>query len=1163
MLLRVRHRLRWVWVTGLLATLVLGSLQAQDRAPTTPPERQQEIDSIKKEIERLQQRLAELEKPTPQPPPGPATCKLPDDYVKRLTWRCIGPANMGGRVTAISVNPKDPSNYWVATASGGLLKTTNNGVTFEHQFDKESTVSLGDVCVAPSDPNIVWVGTGEYNPRNSVSYGDGVYKSTDGGKTWKHMGLKETFQIGKIIVHPTNPDIVYVGALGRLYGPNPERGLFKTVDGGKTWEKILYFDDKTGVIDMVMHPNEPDTLLVAMWERRRDEFDSFIGEPKPADGIDGYDPEVKWGPHAGIYKTTDGGKTFTRLTKGLPSSHFGRVGLCYYLKNPDIVYAIVDCAKIGMGKPPAGSPNVFIGIFGEEAENGLRIVFLPEESPGAKAGLLMDDIVLSIDGKRITGNADVQAAITDKKIGDKVVVRYQRGRETQEVEVTLGERPTGPAAFGGPGGPTRSRPWAAYYGGQRENIQDRQGEDGHEYGGVYKSTDGGASWTRVNSLNPRPMYFSLIRVDPNDDQIVYVGGISMHRSLDGGKTFRVDVAREVHADYHALWINPKDSRHILVGCDGGLYVSYDKMAKWDHLNHMALGQFYHVALCPRKPYWAFGGLQDNGSWGLPSVSLSGRGPINEDVWSVGGGDGFVCRIDQTDPDWVYFESQNGVMGRRNLKTGERAAIRPRVERGQPPYRFNWNTPFILSHFNQRIFYCAGNYVFRSINRGDDLRIISPEITRTKRGSGTALSESPRNPDVLWVGTDDGFVWVTRDGGKNWTNVSEKIPLPGPRWVATLEASRFVEGRCYVAFDAHRSDDDKPYLFVTEDFGATWKPLHQGLPQFGSTRCLREDVVNPNLLYCGTEFAIFASVDRGQTWTKINNNLPTVAVHEVAVHPTAGEIVAATHGRSLWVLDATWLRQFTADVAKAPAHLFKPATVIRWRSEPSRGGTLRRFVGENPQAGSAIYYHLAKKAERVTIKIVDAEGKTVRELTGSSEAGLQRVSWNLARTPQRPTGGFGGFGGGGRPRSTTPTGTAPTPTASAPAATAPATAAAESAAGSASQTPAAGSAPAASAPASRPVPTATASQTPSTPPAASPPAAEQPVTTSGMGGRRGGAFGAFGPPVPNGVYRVILVVDGKEYADTIRIEADPNLPPGATGEDQEDELVIERLMRKIH
>ena len=1107
---------RWTLVACLLTALALGPIQAQDPVPGIPPSKQQEIEAVKKEIERLQQRLAELEKAAvAQTQPTPTTCKLPEAFVARLTWRSIGPANMGGRITAISVNPKDTSQYWVATASGGLLKTNNNGITFEHQFDREATVSLGDVCVAPSDPNIVWVGTGEYNPRNSVSYGDGVYKSTDGGKTWKHMGLKETYQISKVVVHPTNPDIVYVGALGRCYGPNPERGLFKTTDGGKTWEKILYFDDNTGVIDLVMHPTEPDTLLVAMWERRRDEFDSFIGEPKPADGIDSYDPVVKWGPHAGIYKTTDGGKTFKRLTQGLPSSHFGRVGLCYYLKDPKTVFAIVDCAKIGMGKPPAGSPNVYIGIFGEETEAGLKVAFMPEESPGAKAGLAVDDVIVSIEEKKVVSNADVQSAITDKKIGDKVKVKFQRGKETQEVEVTLGERPAQAGGFGGPGGPTRTRPWAAYYGGQRENIQDRQGEDGHEYGGVYKSTDGGETWTRVNSLNPRPMYFSLIRVDPNDDQIVYVGGISMHRSLDGGKTFRVDVAREVHADHHALWINPKDSRHILVGCDGGIYVSYDKMAKWDHLNHMALGQFYHVATCPRKPYWAFGGLQDNGSWGLPTQGLSGRGAVNEDVYSIGGGDGFVCRVDQTEPDWVYFESQNGVMGRRNLKTGERAMIRPRLERGQPPYRFNWNTPFILSHFNQRIFYCAGNYVFRSVNRGDDLKIISPEITRTKRGSGTALSESPRNPDVLWVGTDDGALWVTKDGGKNWTNVADKVGLPGPRWVATLEASRFAEGRCYVAFDAHRSDDDRPYVYVTEDYGQTWKPLHGGLPAFGSTRCVREDVVNPNLLFCGTEFALFASVDRGQTWTKINNNLPTVAVHEVAVHPTAGEIVAATHGRSLWVLDITWLRQFTADVAKAPVHLFKPATVIRWRSEPSRGGTLRRFTAENAPPGAVFYYHLAKKAERVAIKIVDAEGKTVRELTGAPEAGLHRVSWNLTRTPVRLPGGFGI--GGARPR---PTATAPT---------APST------------------------------PTATAPQpTPPETTATTPPATGEMTA----GPRRGAPLGGFGPPVPTGVYRVILTVDGKEYAETVRIEADPNLPPGTLVE-EEDEQALERLLRKIN
>ncbi|HMP59531.1 MAG TPA: PDZ domain-containing protein [Gemmatales bacterium] len=1118
---------RWTWVFGCLAILVVGPLKAQDPVPGIPPTREQEIQSIRRQMESLQQRLAELERQTTTTAPTPSALKLPDDFVRRLTWRGIGPANMSGRITAISVYPADPNLYWAATASGGLLKTTNNGVTFEHQFDKENTVSIGDVCVAPSNPEIVWVGTGEYNPRNSVSFGDGVYKSTDGGKTWKHMGLKETFQIGKVIVHPTNPDIVYVGALGRLYGPNAERGLFKTTNGGQSWEKVLYFDENTGVIDMVMHPTEPDTLLVAMWERRRDEFDSFIGDPKPADGIDGYDPVVKWGPHAGIYKTTDGGKNFKRLTQGLPSNQFGRVGLCYFLKDPNTIVAIIDCAKIGMGRAPAGSPNVYIGFFGEATDDGLRVQFVPEESPAAKAGLQPDDLVTSVDGKPVAANPDVQTAISEKKVDDKVKVEFKRGAESKSVEITLGERPAPAGGFGGPGGGTRTRPWAAYYGGQRENVQDRQGDDGHEFGGVYKSTDGGETWTRLNSLNPRPMYFSLIRIDPNDDQTIYVGGISMHRSTDGGKTFRVDRAREVHADYHALWINPKDSRHIVAGSDGGVYVSYDKMLRWDHLNHAAMGQFYHVAVCPRQPYWAFGGLQDNGSWGLPSRGLGGRGPVNEDVLSIGGGDGFVCRIDQTEPDWIYSESQNGVMGRRNLRPGERASIRPRVERGQPPYRFNWNTPFILSHHNQRIFICAGNYVFRSVNRGDDLKIISPEITRTQRGSGTALSESPRNPDVLWAGTDDGAVWVTRDGGKNWTNVSERIGLPGPRWVATLEASRFAEGRCYAAFDGHRSDDDKPYLYVTEDYGVTWKPIHEGLPSFGSTRCLREDVVNPNLLFCGTEFHAFASVDRGQSWTKINNNLPTVAVHEIAVHPTAGEIVAATHGRSLWVLDVTWLRQFTADAAKAPAHLFKPATVVRFRPEPSRGGTLRRFVGQNPQAGTEIFYHLGEKADRVQIKIVDVQGNTVRELTGFADPGLNRVAWNLARTAPRPPGGGaggGGFGGGGfgggrggagreeRAQATAPRPTAPTATAPAP-------------------------------------------TTPTAPTATTPAAAAAPQQP-----RRGG-FGAV-QLVPTGTYRVILVVDGKEYTQTLEVQADPNVPLGEISTEV-DELTLEQWLRKIN
>jgi photosystem II stability/assembly factor-like uncharacterized protein len=954
--------------------------------------------------------------------PPPPNLTLPNEWVRAFTWRNIGPANMGGRITALAVYEADPSTYYVGTASGGLLKTTNNGVTFEHQFDKEATVSIGDVAVAPSDRNVVWVGTGEANPRNSVSFGDGVYKSTDGGAKWRHMGLKNSFQVGKILIHPTNPDVVYVGALGRLYGPNPERGLFKTADGGKTWDKVFYVDDKTGVIDARMDPTDPDVIYVAMWERRRDEFDSWPGGGLP-DGYDTYDPVKKWGPGAGIYKTTDGGKTFKKLTTGLPTNNLGRIGLDVYRKDPKVLVAVVDCEKIGMGTPPkkAADGGAYMGLVGEDAgqNDGAKLTRVVPGGPADDAGLKVDDVVQKFGFKAVKTYAELLAAAGESKPKDKVTLEVLRGDKVDKVDLTLGERPAqkggpGGGGFGGPGGGTATRPHGAYYAGQKENVQDQQGPDSHQYGGIYKSTDGGETWKRVNSLNPRPMYFSTIRVDPTDDSNLYVLGVSLHVSRDGGKTFRTG-GRGIHADQHALWVDPKDGRHQIIGTDGGFYATYDRGQTWDHHNQLALGQFYHVAVCNKKPYWCYGGLQDNGCWGVPSLSLRGGGPVNEDVISLNGGDGYVCRVDPNDPDQVYAESQNGGMVRYHLRTGERASIKPQAPQGGPRYRFNWNTPYLLSAANSHIVLSAGNYVFRSVKKGDNPQVISPEVTRTKHGSATALAESPKNPDVLWVGTDDGYLWVTKNGGKDWANVTEKVGLKGPTWVATIEASRFAEGRAYVAFDAHRLDDDAPYLYQTDDFGQTWKPITGNLPA-GSTRCLREDVTNPNLLYCGTEFALWASLDRGGSWTKINGNLPTVAVHEVAVHPTAGEIVAATHGRSLWVLDVTALRQMATEKVKEEPTLYRPNTVTRWQQLPSRGRSGRRFVGENPAPGAHIYYSLPAKAEKVGLEFQDVEGKKLAELTGPASAGLHKVTWNTVRRPEaRPGGGApGGQGGGGRP-----------------------------------------------------------------------------------------------------------------------------------------------------
>jgi photosystem II stability/assembly factor-like uncharacterized protein len=1082
----IPHRRLPFRLTSLAAlTLAFAALAAVPAQSEEPAANAQQLSDLEKQYQEARQKADELKKKIDelrnQTTKSAATPdgSLPADWVKAMNWRCIGPASMGGRITAISVFEADPTTYWVATASGGLLKTVNNGVTFEHQFDHEATVSIGDVCVAPSDRNIVWVGTGESNPRNSVSYGDGVYKSTDGGKHWQNIGLKKSFQIGRVVIHPKDPNVVYVGVLGRLWGPSEERGLYKTSDGGKTWERVLFVDDRTGIIDLAMNPNEPDTLLVATWERQRDGFDSHPGNEVPiAEGYDGYDPIKKWGPGSHIYKTTDGGKTFKKLTKGLPSCNLGRIGLDYYRKNPNTVFAIIDCEEIGMGPPP-----VWVGIGADDPAGPAKLARVPADGPGAKAGLKVGDLITAIDKKPIKKWEEVGDAILGHRPGDKMTFTVQRDKETKDIVVTVEQRPdpgqAGPVYLGlqvekvegglrvalvTPDGPAdkagvkandlllaidkkpvqeerhilealrdrkagdklslevkrgtekkdvvatlanrpgdrpqtsaNRRPYTGMYSGQRENAQKEQGPDGWQYGGVYKSTDGGESWTRVNSLNPRPMYFSLLRVDPTDENYLYVGGISLYRSKDGGKTFSGDGNNGVHPDQHALWIDPKDGRHMIIGCDGGFYATYDRMDHWDFLNHMAIGQFYHVALDNRRPYHVYGGLQDNGSWGGPSHALHGPGPINEDWFVLSGGDGFVCRVDVNEPDIVYSEIQDGRMLRRNLRTGEGGPIRPQQPPNTPAYRWNWNTPFILSNHNPSIFYCGGNYVFRSLKKGNDLKVISPEITRTKRGSATALAESPRNPDILWAGTDDGNLWVTRDGGKEWRNVADKVGLPGPRWVATIEASRGSDGRAYVVFDGHRSDDDNPYVYVTEDFGQTWQSLRANLPS-GSTRVLREDVSNSSLLYLGTEFAVYASTNRGASWTRLNNNLPTVAVHEIAVHPTAGEIVAATHGRSLWVLDVTALRQMTAEALKAKAKLYRPNVVTYWKPEPQRGSAYgigsRHFVGQNPPSGAQIYYSLTTKANKISLKVLDYAGNTVTTLTDmKAEPGLHRVGWN--------------------------------------------------------------------------------------------------------------------------------------------------------------------------
>ena len=756
------------------------------------------------------------EKDTPPP-----NLTLPDSWVKAFSWRSIGPANMGGRITAIAVYEADPSTYWIATASGGLVKTTNNGVTFEHQFDHEGTVSIGDVCVAPSDRNVVWVGTGENNPRNSVSYGDGVYKSTDGGKTWKHMGLNKSYQTGKIAIHPTNPDVVYVGAMGRCYGPNEERGLFKTTDGGKTWDKVLYVDDKTGVIDVRLHPTNPDTLWVATWERRRDGYDSWPGGGLP-DGYDAYDPVKKWGPGSGIHKSTDGGKTFQKLTAGLPTNALGRIGLDVYRKDPNVVYAIVDCEKIGMGVPPkkaAIASNAYMGLTGEDAgeDAGAKVLRVTPDGPAEKAGLREEDVVTKAGGKNIKSYAELLEygrAREDRRQGQTRDQARREGRDGRvDVRRAAGRqgrirRRARAAASAGPAGrppPARTRPTTAASARTSRTPRARTASSTAASTGRPTAARRGSGSTA--STHGR-CTSACSGWTPTDEKYQYIGGVSLSRSTDGGKTFQT-AGRGVHADHHALWIDPKDGRHQIIGTDGGFYVTYDRGANWDHMNQLALGQFYHVAVCTKKPYWIYGGLQDNGCWGIPSMSLRGQGPVNEDAVPINGGDGYVCRVDPNDPDQVYYESQNGGMGRYNLRTGERASDQAAERAGAAA------VPVQLEHAAHPVVAQLADLVLRR-----QLRVQVRQEGRQPEGHlpGDHSHEARQRHRPGRVAAEPGRA-VGRDRRRQSVGdqrrrqgVEErrrKVGLKKPLWVATIEASRFAAGRAYVAFDAHRSDDDDP------------------------------------------------------------------------------------------------------------------------------------------------------------------------------------------------------------------------------------------------------------------------------------------------------------------------------------------------------------------
>ena len=779
-----------------------------------------------------------------------------EQLFSKLQWRSIGPANMGGRVVDIEVVEDTPWIIYAAIGPSGVWKSMNNGITWSPVFSKENTVSVGDIAVCQAQPEIIWVGTGEATARNSVTIGDGVYRSGDGGRTWEHMGLEHTRHISRILIHPQDPDTVFVAAQGHLWGSNEERGVYKTTDGGQTWSKVLYINPSTGIADLALDPTDGNTLFAAAWDHQRFPFYFYSG-----------------GPGSGLYRSDDGGASWKRLIRDLPEGILGRIGVAISRGNPDVVYALIE----------------------------------------------------------------------------------------------------------------------------------------HEDGGIWRSQDKGQTWSRrcdnktYAQVNFRPFYYSQIRIDPSDEDVVYVFSGGSYVSRDGGKKFK-PISTGTHPDHHDLWIDPQNPLHLIDGNDGGIDITYDGGKNWHGIEHMALAQVYQVGFDMREPYHVYCGLQDNGVWGGPSATLDVAGITNQDWYTVGQGDGFYCLPDPSDPHIVYGNSQMNGLYRFDLRLRLSKAIKPLASMDEPPFRFNWNSPIHISPHDPKIVYTAGNFLFKTSDLGHSWDRISPDLSTddpskvqasggpiTQDNTGAeihctimTIAESPVTPGLIWCGTDDGNVQITRDGGKTWTNVVDNIPgLPANTWCSRIEASRFDAGTAYASFDGHRSDDYNPYVFMTQDFGSNWENITGNLP-FGWIHVVREDTRNPDLLYVGTEFSVFGSLDRGKHWFALRNNLPTVAVRDIAIHPREHDLIIGTHGRGIWVLDdITVLQQFRPEVERAEMFLFDITPFTKLYLGSSRESFTRRaFTAKNPAYGPSLAaYFREKPDERPKLEVRDQEEQCQQDEVG--------------------------------------------------------------------------------------------------------------------------------------------------------------------------------------
>ena len=819
----------------------------------------------------------------------PASPSLADgvrDFLSATYYREIGPTRPGGRVVTFAVSAKNPDLFFVGAGPGGVWKTNNGGISFETVFESEAVASIGDIAMAPSDDNLVWIGTGEANLRNSTYYGNGVYKSTDGGNTWTHMGLPGSHHIGRVIIHPDDPDIVFVAAQGHLYSENPERGVFKTTDGGRTWRKVLgvSIDGRDiGATDVRFRPDNPDELLAVTYDRQRTPWGFRTA-----------------GPGSGIYRSQDQGETWEKLDSGLPAGMLGKIGIDYFAGDTDVVYATIDNANI--------------------------------------------DSTSDVD-------------------------RWQ--------QLTTG-------------------------------LSTDASTVGHQ---IFRSDDGGSHWRQVSkpgeSIGNRSNYYGQIIVDPSDPEHIYVLSEIVEESFDGGRNWEQKI--RYGGDNHVLWINPENSRHLLMGYDYGMAISRDAGANWYHPDELSMAQVYAIGVDNARPYNVYAGMQDFGSWKGPSTK-KGRFPIRFEDWEhVNGGDGFYNQVDPTDHRWLYSGSQFGHITQIDQRTGKRKTI---LGDEDTDYRFNWNTPFLVSPHANDTLIVGANRVLRSENRGDDWQPISPDLTKNDSsrfngvgavnyGTITTVDQSNINENLFWVGTDDGNIQVTVNGGESWNEVGSNISESTGYWVTRVTASAHNVDRAYISVSGFHHDDFRPLIYRTEDRGNSWTLITQGLGH-SSINVVIEDPVNRNILYAGSDQAVYVSVDAGDSWHRMQNNMPTIPVHDLTVHSRENDLVVGTHGRGVYIADVSVLQQFDPDRLRDDTYLFESEPLVQWRMVSQKAVSAQNFTGENARQAIQIAYWLGSGVDDpVSLAIYDGNRKLM-DIPAPARSGLNFASWYMTRTEPRST-----------------------------------------------------------------------------------------------------------------------------------------------------------------